>query len=177
MAARSTRWRPPAICARWAFDYYREFFSQFPKIRFAVDVNSCCDDFSLELAKLSDRFLGIGLSPEALEVARTEAVEKGNGLTLDFQNESLEELFDRLEDQTPSSLPDFVTACNAFGNESDQKDGVQLVSQLILASYLIDSCISKNRVMISLIALLLLQWLPYSSVFRKFSNDIESFLH
>lgn len=127
MAARSTCWRPPSLCARWAFDYYHDFFSQFPKIRFAVDVSSCCDDFSLELAKLSDRFLGIGSSIESLEVAKKEAAQKGNGLTLDFRKESLKELFERLKDDF-RSLPDFVTACNAFRNEEDQKEGVELVS-------------------------------------------------
>ena len=134
MSAATVCWRPPAVCAHWALAYYLEFFSQFPKIRFALDVNGCCDSFSLELAKLSERVLGIRPSIEGLEAAKKAAAEKGSGLSLDFQKESLKEVFERLKAKDdPQSVPDFVVACNAFWNEEDQKKGVKWVSPLASA--------------------------------------------
>lgn len=127
MADRPLRWRPPPICATWAHEYYREFFPQFPKIRFAVDVSSVCDGFSLELAKLSDRFLAIGSSEELLEEARQQSKDYGSQLAMDFQKETLEEMLDRL-DGNIRNCPDFLTASNAFVNQKQLEEGVHLVS-------------------------------------------------
>ena len=125
MVDRRLPWRAPKCYAQRALHYYRDFFSQFSKIRFAVDVNSRCDEFSVELATLSDRFLGLVSSAEEQKAVRNDANE-GN-LEMDFQIESLAEMLERLKGNN-QNCPDLITACNAFANEKEQDEGAKLVS-------------------------------------------------